>query len=82
VGCGRSLSKAELLRLARAADGRLRLDRDGRIQGRGAYVCRRSECADRIAAGGALARSLRGSVAIDSETLDSIREWQRSEFTR
>ena len=43
-------------------------DPDGRSEGRGAYVCGRSECVDRIAAATPLARSFR--AACDSPTGD------------
>ncbi|MFN2617194.1 MAG: YlxR family protein [Thermoleophilaceae bacterium] len=82
VGCGRALPKAELLRLVRGPDGRLRADPAGRAQGRGAYVCNASRCAELVPGSASLARSLRGHVEIDGESLDSIREWQRSAFTR
>ena len=82
IGCRRSLPKGELLRLARAPDGTLRPDPAGRMQGRGAYVCDRSECAERARSAGAYGRSLRAPVTVTNETIEFIGEWQRSASTR
>ena len=82
MGCRRSLPKQELLRLIRAPDGSVRADPPGREQGRGAYLCPRPECLERMVQGAPLARSFRAPVALSGETLDFIGEWQRSAFTR
>ncbi|MBA3262234.1 MAG: YlxR family protein [Thermoleophilaceae bacterium] len=81
VGCRRSLPKGELLRLVRG-DGEVRVDRAGVAEGRGAYVCNRRECADSLAAGRPLARAFRAPVTVKQETIESVREWQRSASTR
>lgn len=47
LGCNAIRPKGEMVRVVRAADGNLRLDRDGRLPGRGAYVCPRQECLER-----------------------------------
>jgi len=39
IGCRKVRPKAALLRLTRAADGRVEVDEGGRAEGRGAYVC-------------------------------------------
>jgi uncharacterized protein len=80
VGCGDSLPKSELLRLV-GAEGRLEPDPAANREGRGAYVCRRPECATQAVAKG-FERSLRTPVTVSQETLDFIREWQRSASTR
>ena len=82
VACRRSLPRHDLLRLVRGADGVVLADPDGRSEGRGAYVCGRSECVDRIAAANPLARSFRAPVTVQPETIDLLRRWQRSAFTR
>jgi predicted RNA-binding protein YlxR (DUF448 family) len=65
-----------MLRLFRSPNGEVRPGGEGR----GAYLCRRPECLDGAQRG--FARSFRAPVTISNETLDWIREWQRSESTR
>jgi len=44
VGCGETVSKRQLLRVVRTADGTVRYDATGRANGRGAYVCANDSC--------------------------------------
>jgi len=44
IGCRKVRPKAALLRLVRAADGRVEVDEGARAAGRGAYVCPDAEC--------------------------------------
>ncbi|MFL5866974.1 MAG: YlxR family protein [Thermoleophilaceae bacterium] len=80
VGCGRSLPKEELLRLVREPGGAVEADPQSRADGRGAYVCRRPECAEGAASG--LARSFRTPVRLRPQLIDLIREWQRNASTK
>ena len=45
VGCMTSFPKKDILRLV-ATDGQLKIDRTGRLNGRGAYLCRSLVCFD------------------------------------
>ena len=82
IACRRSLPKGELLRLVRAADGRIVADPAARAEGRGAYVCSDPECAASLAQGRSHARSLRAPVTVEQETIDVIHERPRSASTR
>lgn len=44
VGCGVSFPKSTLIRVVRTPEGEVTLDATGRLNGRGAYVCKNSEC--------------------------------------
>ena len=44
VGCGEGKPKKELVRVVRSAAGDVNLDLTGRMPGRGAYLCRDTEC--------------------------------------
>ena len=81
AGCGESFPKADLLRLVGVA-GRLEPDPAARRPGRGTYVCRRPQCADRALVRKGFERSLRSPVNVDQETIDFISKWQRSASTR
>ena len=82
MGCGRTLPRDALLRFARTADGSARPDPQGRVQGRGAYLCARAECAETARDGRAFARSFRAHVNVDPETLDFTLAWQRDASTK
>ena len=80
--CGSKEEKAALMRLVCLPDGLVRADPQGVAQGRGAYVCRRAGCAEGLEEETALGRSFRAPARVENETLDFIREWQRSASTR
>ena len=44
VACRRMFPKSELLRVAVGKDGEPVIDLTGKAQGRGAYICRSTEC--------------------------------------
>lgn len=47
VGCREMKPKRELLRVVRSPEGEISFDLTGRRNGRGAYVCRSSQCLER-----------------------------------
>jgi predicted RNA-binding protein YlxR (DUF448 family) len=47
VGCRRVRGKSDLVRIARAPSGTIAVDRGGRAEGRGAYVCPEQACIER-----------------------------------
>lgn len=44
TGCGEMKPKSELLRVVRSPEGNISLDRSGKLNGRGAYICNNVEC--------------------------------------
>lgn len=44
VGCGEMKDKRDLIRVVREPDGKISIDKTGKMNGRGAYVCANSEC--------------------------------------
>ncbi|MBQ7782394.1 MAG: YlxR family protein [Oscillospiraceae bacterium] len=44
LGCGEMKPKKELVRVVKSPEGDVSLDTTGKKSGRGAYVCRCSEC--------------------------------------
>ncbi len=70
VGCGLLKEKNELLRVLKTPEGVIVPDLTGRANGRGAYLCRNSECFRKALKTKALQRSL--ASAIDEETLDRL----------
>lgn len=47
TGCGEMKPKIELIRVVKSPEGDVSLDLTGKKSGRGAYVCRSSECFDK-----------------------------------
>ena len=62
VGCGNSFPKQELIRVVRTPDGVIELDFVGKKSGRGAYVCRNTECLVKARKAKRLERSLNTSI--------------------
>lgn len=44
TGCGEMKPKKELVRIVKTPDGNIMLDRSGKANGRGAYLCYSAEC--------------------------------------
>lgn len=61
LGCRRQRPRAELIRIVRSPDGAGRFDLEGRLPGRGAWVCPSPACLDAIAPG-ALSHVLQAPV--------------------
>ncbi len=47
IGCYESKSKAELCRVVKKTDGDICIDKTGKINGRGAYICYNIECLEK-----------------------------------
>jgi hypothetical protein len=56
------MPKRDLVRVVRTPEGELRLDRSGKLSGRGAYLCTRPECFKKAKKSRALDRALGVSV--------------------
>lgn len=67
------------MRIVRTPDGEVCVDPSGRMNGRGAYLCRNPECLVRAQKTGALARALRCAVPeniygdLKEEVADDVR---------
>ena len=62
IGCREMKSKFELVRIVRGTDGKIQLDLTGRLNGRGAYICKKAECLKKAAKANALSRAFAVSV--------------------
>lgn len=70
VGCREMKPKRELLRIVRTPEGVISADATGRVNGRGAYVCKSPECLKRAEKSGALQRAF--GVAVPKEIYEKI----------
>lgn len=44
LGCGEMKDKSRLIRIVRSTDGKVFIDRTGKANGRGAYICDSLDC--------------------------------------
>lgn len=44
LGCGESFPKKELIRVVKNKEGEISLDLKGKLNGRGAYICKNIDC--------------------------------------
>lgn len=58
IACGQTKPKRELIRIVRTPEGNIEIDPVGKKAGRGAYLCRRTECWEKAFAKGAITRAL------------------------
>jgi len=70
LGCRRRRPKGEMLRLVRGADGHV--SADAQASGRGAYVCRDSECLERALKPARLAHAFRRPSEARAELIETV----------
>ena len=75
VACRTGRPKRELLRIVRTTEGTVVVDRSGRLNGRGAYICPNIDCFEKAIKTKAIDRAL--EVHLDEETIQKM----RGEFT-
>ena len=65
AGCGEHFPKKEMVRVVHTPQGEIHVDLTGKMAGRGAYLCRSSECLKRAVKSRALERALSVPVPED-----------------
>ena len=70
VGCGLMKNKKDMIRVIKTATGEILLDRTGRQNGRGAYICDDRDCLIKARKNKALERSFRQQIP--AEVYDSL----------
>jgi predicted RNA-binding protein YlxR (DUF448 family) len=58
-----------MVRIVRAADGKVSIDPTGKLNGRGTYLCHEAQCWDRAMRSGSLARALKTTLSPDDRAL-------------
>ena len=77
LGCGESKPKRELVRIVKSPEGETSLDFTGKKSGRGAYICRDSECLKKARKNKRLEKSF--SCRIDDSIYEVMENELRSE---
>ena len=62
LGCDEMMGKKGLLRIVKSKDGDVSLDLSGKKNGRGAYICRSSDCFKKAMKKKAIERSLKCAI--------------------
>ncbi|NDL66318.1 RNase P modulator RnpM [Anaerotalea alkaliphila] len=62
IGCGAMKDKREMVRVVRSPEGAFCVDRTGRKNGRGAYVCNDPACLERAVKSKGLERSFKSPI--------------------
>ena len=70
VGCGLMKNKKDMIRVIKTATGEILLDRTGRQNGRGAYICDDKDCLIKARKNKGLERSFRQQIP--AEVYDSL----------
>lgn len=48
MGCNTKKDKKELIRVVKSKDGKISIDRTGKMEGRGAYICDDEKCLEKV----------------------------------
>lgn len=70
IGCGEMKSKKELIRVIKTPEDEIVVDKTGKKNGRGAYICNSLDCLSKAVKTKALERSLK--VAIPNEVYETL----------
>lgn len=70
VGCGEVKNKKELIRVLKNTEGQFMIDVTGRLNGRGAYVCRDVNCLKKAIKSKGLERSFK--MQIDNSIYEAL----------
>ena len=72
TGCGQMKSKREMLRVLKTTENEILLDRTGKKNGRGAYLCCNRECLEKAFKNRGLERSLKCQIPV--EIIESLKK--------
>lgn len=71
MGCNAKKDKKDLIRIVKSKDGEISIDRTGKKDGRGAYICDDTVCLEKVIKSKRLEHSL--EIKIDDETYKELR---------
>lgn len=71
IGCGESKPKKDLIRIVKNKDNEVKIDLTGKLNGRGAYLCKEIECFQLAQKHNKIAKSL--EMKISDEIYDELK---------
>ena len=72
TACREMKPKRELVRIVKTPEGEIRLDATGKLNGRGAYICRSSDCLQKAQKTKALSRAF--SCEVSTEIFETLQK--------
>jgi len=76
IGCMESFPKKELCRIVKNKDNEIQLDMSGKLNGRGTYICKKTDCLDKAI------KTKRLSKSLEAEIPEEIYKAIRSEIEK
>jgi len=76
IGCMESFPKKELCRIVKNKDNEIQLDMTGKLNGRGTYICKKTDCLDKAI------KTKRLSKSLEAEIPEEIYKAIRSEIEK
>ena len=70
IGCREMKPKRELIRIVKTPEGEIKLDLTGKLNGRGAYVCRSVDCLNKIRKSNGLSHTF--GMKVEAEICDRL----------
>lgn len=77
VGCNTQKNKSDLIRIVINKEGNIFIDKTGKANGRGAYICNNPECLEKVIKSKRLEKSFETSISND--IYDDLREEIKSD---
>lgn len=71
MGCNEKKPKKELIRIVKDKNNNISIDRTGKLEGRGAYICDDVKCLEKVIKSKRLERAL--EVQISNEIYENLR---------
>ena len=71
IGCNSKKDKNELIRIVKNKDGIISIDKSGKAQGRGAYICDSIECLEKAIKSKRLERTF--EIKISEDVYENLR---------
>lgn len=71
IGCNTKKDKKNLIRIVKDKDGNISIDKTGKANGRGAYICNNIDCLEKAIKSKRLERTFEKSI--DSEIYENLR---------
>ena len=65
LGCRETFPKKELIRIVRKPDGEVAIDDKGKMNGRGAYLCRNKGCLEKAFKRDSIGRALEAKISVE-----------------
>ena len=71
MGCNQKKDKKDLIRIVKSKDGTINIDKVGKLEGRGAYICDSVDCLEKVKKSKRLEKVF--ETKLDDEIYDKLR---------